>query len=50
MWPVLLTFFGVQVQSYGVSKSLAALAGAFLLGRTFARLGWEKDLAYSHVL
>ena len=50
MWPVLFSFYGIQIQSYGVSKALAALVGAFLLGRAFARLNYSKDLAYSLVL
>lgn len=50
MWPVLFTVFGFQVQSYGVSKALAALVGAYLLGKAFHRLGWEKELAHSIVL
>ena len=45
MWPVLFSFYGIQIQSYGVSKALAALVGAFLLGRAFARLNYSKDLA-----
>lgn len=49
MWPVLFTFFGVQVQSYGASKAIAAVVGALLLRRAFQRLGWEKDLAVSLV-
>lgn len=50
MWPVLFSFYGIQIQSYGVSKALAALVGAYLLGRAFARLNYSKDLAYSLVL
>ncbi|MGD8215422.1 prolipoprotein diacylglyceryl transferase [Aestuariimicrobium sp. Y1814] len=47
MWPELFSIFGVGIQSYGVSKALALLAGAFLLGRAFTRLGFDKDLAHS---
>lgn len=50
MWPVLFSIFGVQIQSYGVSKALAALVGAYLLGRAFQRIGYEKELAHSLVL
>ncbi|NNG18784.1 prolipoprotein diacylglyceryl transferase [Naumannella sp. ID2617S] len=50
MWPVLFSFYGIQVQSYGVSKALAALVGAYLLGRAFTRMNYSKDLAYSLVL
>ena len=50
MWPVLFSFYGIQIQSYGVSKALAALVGAFLLRKAFTRLGYDKDLAYSLVL
>lgn len=50
MWPVLFTIFGFQVQSYGVSKAIAAIAGAYLLGRAFQRLGYEKELAHSIVV
>ncbi len=50
MRPVLVSVMGVDVQSYGVSKALAALLAAWLLGRAFARLGLKKDDAYSLVL
>lgn len=50
MLPVLFTIFGLSVQTYGVSKVIAALVGAWLLGRAFRRLGWDKDLAHSLVL
>lgn len=50
MWPVLFSIFGFPVQSYGVSKALAALVGAYLLSRAFNRLGWSKDHAYNLVL
>lgn len=36
MRPVLFTFLGVDVQSYGVSKAAAALVAAWLLGRRWA--------------
>ncbi|WP_282007021.1 prolipoprotein diacylglyceryl transferase [Propioniciclava sinopodophylli] len=50
MWPVLFTVFGVPIQSYGASKALAALVGAYLLGKAFQRLGYEKEQAHSLVL
>lgn len=50
MWPVLFEFFGFQVQSYGVSKAVAALIGALVLGKRFLRLGYGKDVAYSLVM
>ena len=50
MWPVLFDVFGVQIQSYGASKALAAIVGALILGRRFRRLGYEKDIAYSLVM
>jgi phosphatidylglycerol:prolipoprotein diacylglycerol transferase len=48
--PVLFSVFGFDVQSYGVSKALAALVAAFLLGRAFERLALSRDLAYSLVM
>lgn len=39
MRPVLFSILGLDIQTYGVSKALAALAGAYLLGRAFERLG-----------
>jgi len=50
VWPVLFDVWGVQVQSYGASKALAAIVGALLLGRRFLRLGYDKDIAYSLVM
>lgn len=50
MRPVLFTFLGVDVQSYGVSKAAAALVAAWLLGRAFERRGLGKDCAYALVL
>jgi phosphatidylglycerol---prolipoprotein diacylglyceryl transferase len=47
--PVLFSVFGFDIQSYGVSKALAALVAAFLLARAFERLGLKRDLAYSIV-
>lgn len=49
MWPVLFSIFGVQIQSYGVSKALAALVGGYLLGRAFQRIGYDKEQAHSLV-
>lgn len=50
MWPVLFSVFGVQIQSYGLSKAVAALVGAYLLGRAFQRIGYDKEQAHSLVL
>lgn len=50
MRPVLFSIFGIDVQSYGASKALAALVAAFLLARAFDRLGLTRDSAYSLVL
>lgn len=46
MQPVLFSAFGMDVQSYGVSKVLAAVVAALLLGRFFAQQGLSKDDAY----
>lgn len=48
MRPVLFSILGLDIQTYGVSKALAALAGAYLLGRAFERLGpgeWTGGVA-----
>jgi phosphatidylglycerol---prolipoprotein diacylglyceryl transferase len=50
MLPVLFSVLGFDVQSYGLSKALAALVAAFLLGRAFERLALGRDLAYSLVM
>ena len=50
MLPVLFSVFGFDIQSYGVSKALAALVAAFLLARAFERLALSRDLAYSLVM
>ncbi len=50
MFPVLFSFLGVQIQSYGVSKALAALVGAYLLGHAFQRIGYDKERGHSLVL
>lgn len=50
MWPVLLDVFGVQIQSYGASKAVAAIVGALILGRRFRRLGYDEEIAYSLVM
>lgn len=49
MRPVLFSVLGIDVQAYGVSKALAALVGAWLLGRAFRHLGRDPELAYSVV-
>jgi phosphatidylglycerol:prolipoprotein diacylglycerol transferase len=50
MYPVLFEIFGISVTAYGVSKALAALVAAWLLGREFRRLGWDPEVAHSMVL
>lgn len=50
MWPVLFDAFGVQIQSYGASKAVAAIVGALILGRRFRQLGYDKEIAYSLVM
>ena len=50
MRPVLFSVFGFDIQSYGVSKALAALVAAYLLARSFERLGLKRDPAYSLVM
>jgi prolipoprotein diacylglyceryltransferase len=41
--PVLFSVFGFDIQSYGVSKALAALVAALLLARAFEKLGSSLD-------
>lgn len=50
MRPVLFSFLGFDIQTYGVSKALAAVAAAFLLGRAFERHGLRREVAHSLVL
>ena len=50
MRPVLFSVFGFDIQSYGVSKALAALVAALLLARAFERLNLTRDSAYSLVM
>ena len=47
MLPVLFTVFGIPIQSYGVSKALAAVVAGWLLARLFARRGLNPDDAYT---
>jgi len=49
MQPVLFELFGIPINSYGVSKALAAIVAAYLLSREFARLGWNRDKAWDIV-
>lgn len=49
MQPVLFEIFGFPINSYGVSKALAAIAAAYLLAREFRRLGWDPDRAWNIV-
>jgi len=48
--PVLFSILGIDIQSYGLSKALAALVAAWLLGRAFEQLGLKKDSAHTLVL
>lgn len=50
MQPVLFDLFGFPINSYGVSKALAAIAAGYLLAREFRRLGWEPERAWNMVL
>lgn len=50
MRPVLFSIGPLDVQTYGVSKALAALLAAYLLGRSFERNGLKKDDAHSFVM
>ncbi len=50
MRPILFSVFGFDLQSYGVSKALAALVAAVLLARAFERLSLKRDSAYSLVM
>lgn len=50
MHPVLFTVFGFPIQSYGVSKALAAIVAGLVLARAFRRHGLPGDVAWSVVL
>jgi phosphatidylglycerol:prolipoprotein diacylglycerol transferase len=50
MYPVLFEIFGISITTYGVSKMLAALIAAWLLGRAFRRLGWDAEAAQNIVI
>ncbi|MDC5697972.1 prolipoprotein diacylglyceryl transferase [Intrasporangium calvum] len=50
MRPILFSVLGFDVQTYGVSKVLAAWVAALLLARAFERGGLNRDQAYSMVL
>ena len=50
MRPVLFDILGFPINSYGVSKALAALMAAYLLGREFRRLGWDPERAWNLVM
>ena len=49
MQPVLFSVLGFDVQTYGLSKALAALVGGWLLGRAFERHGFAREIAHSLV-
>ena len=51
MRPIVLTVLGFDVQTYGLSKALAAWVAALLLGRAFERRGTSsRQQAYSLVM
>lgn len=50
MQPVLFSVLGFDIQTYGVSKAVAAVVGAIILGRAFKRRGLAKDDAHTLVL
>ena len=50
MRPVLFSVFGLDVNSYGLSKAMAALVAAWLLGRSFSRRGMAREHAHALVL
>ncbi|NMM33047.1 MAG: prolipoprotein diacylglyceryl transferase [Phycicoccus sp.] len=50
MRPILFSVFGLDIQSYGASKALAALVAAFMLARAFEQRGFTRDSAYSLVM
>lgn len=50
MRPILFSFLGFDVQTYGVSKALAALVAAVLVARAFEHRGIDTSLAYSLVI
>jgi phosphatidylglycerol:prolipoprotein diacylglycerol transferase len=50
MRPVLFELGGLEVQSYGVSKALAALVAIWLLQRELARRGRDPDAAFALTL
>ena len=50
MVPVLFSIGGLDIQTYGLSKGLAAVVAAWLLGRAFDGLGLRRDDAHSLVI
>ena len=50
MWPVLFSVFGAPIQSFGVSKVLAAVIAGIILGRSFQRMGLRSQTAHWLVL
>ncbi|GGC12941.1 prolipoprotein diacylglyceryl transferase [Cellulomonas carbonis] len=49
MQPVLFSVLGIDIQTYGLSKALAALVAAWLLGRAFRRHGLASESAHALV-
>lgn len=50
MRPVLFSVLGLDVQTYGVSKVLAAIVAAWFLGRAFTARGLARDSAHALVM
>lgn len=50
MRPVLFEIFGLPINSYGVSKAVAALVAGFVMARAFRRAGWDPDQAWNIVI
>ncbi len=50
MKPVLIDLGMIELQSYGVSKALAALVAGWLLKRELARRGKPMDAAFPVVI
>jgi phosphatidylglycerol---prolipoprotein diacylglyceryl transferase len=50
MRPVLIEFAGLQVQSYGVSKVLAAMAAGWLLRRELVRRGRDPEHTWTLII
>ena len=47
MWSEEFSIFGVGIPVYGLSKALALMVGAWLVGRAFMRIGYDDNLAHA---